>query len=83
MLINVLRRGPHLCERVRQLFKPPMDVTALRVPDEWASLLSNAAAKAQAARPSPPKWLLAGPKNVGKSTLARLLVNRLLARLWT
>ena len=56
----------------RQVSAPPVDMSALHVPAEWAACLDDCVHSDGAAS----VWMLTGPKNAGKSTLGRMVLNR-------
>ncbi|KAI0676648.1 hypothetical protein C8Q78DRAFT_987253 [Trametes maxima] len=56
------------------------DVSPLMVPPQWAAAVATVIPTSGGENDKRPVYLVKGPKNSGKSTFARLLLNRLLSR---
>ncbi|KAI0313414.1 hypothetical protein OF83DRAFT_1268857 [Amylostereum chailletii] len=59
---------------------PHRDIQPFHLPPSWSAALDAVSAPPPDSAQDPPVYLVKGPKNAGKSTFARTLLNRLVAR---
>ncbi|KAF7308571.1 Fungal-trans domain-containing protein [Mycena chlorophos] len=73
-LYNAYKSEPELLSTARLLLEPSKDLQPLFLPSTWTQALDTIIERTE------PVILVKGPKNSGKSTFSRALVNRLLSR---